>query len=103
MLVQDELRHLSAFSTASRPTQHHHLILINLLQDFLLPLCYWQLPGIFTSLGEVKTVDEVLLVLLGAVRVDAQCLDEGVGLNATHGVGHSSTTPQCRQPPPLLK
>ena len=41
---------------------------IHLLQDFLLPLCYWQLPGIFTSLGEVKAVDEVLLVLLGAAK-----------------------------------
>ena len=73
---------------------------VYLLQDFFLSLCYRQLPSLVTLLGEVEAVDEILYVLLGAaksegkiklegacfipVRADAQSLDKGVRLNATH-------------------
>ena len=84
--------HLSAFSTTSWSAQHNHLILGNLdvnrrersefvkatdssnnrrvylLQDFFLSLCYRQLPSLVTFLGEVKAVDEIFLVLLGAAK-----------------------------------
>ena len=40
----------------------------HLFQDFFLPLCDRQLPGLVTFLGEVKAVEEILFVLLRAAE-----------------------------------
>ena len=54
---------------------------IHLFQDFFLPLCDRQLPGIVTFLGEVKAVEEILFVLLRAAENEDECkLEENIFL-----------------------